>query len=260
MGSKILTGVALAFLLSAAPGTAGNDLCGATVISSVALDHDLVCSGNGLVVGADGIEIALNGHTISGSGSGVGVLVVGRTGVSIVGGTIRGFAAGVQVNTSTGVVINEAELVDNRDGIDFQAGSIGNSVKDSAFRGSIVRAIMLRSDARLNVIEDNTFTSNRIGIAAVGGVDNILEDNVIVGSSAAGIRLNVLATGNVLEDNTISSNAVGVEFVVVGTAAAVGNELRDNKIVTNGCGIKGPTAGNTLTDNLLSGNTVDTCL
>ena len=41
---------------------AGQGLCGATIVEDLRLDHDLVCAGDGLIVGADDITIDLNGH------------------------------------------------------------------------------------------------------------------------------------------------------------------------------------------------------
>src|SRR3954447_10185545 len=41
--------------------------CGDTITASVRLDHDLAdCPDNGIVIGADGITLDLNGHTIDG--------------------------------------------------------------------------------------------------------------------------------------------------------------------------------------------------
>jgi hypothetical protein len=46
----------------------GSIACGTKVVTTVKLHHDLVgCAGDGLVVGAPGITIDLNGHTISGT-------------------------------------------------------------------------------------------------------------------------------------------------------------------------------------------------
>jgi parallel beta-helix repeat protein len=240
------------------PATA-NDLCGATIVDDLKLDHDLICAGDGLIVGADGIRIDLNGYTIAGSGSGVGIAVTGRTDISIAGGTLRNFAVAVRVNTSNDVVIKHNEFVQNGEGIDLQSGSVGNTIKDNVFRDSATRGIMLRSNSRDNDIKNNTFTGNRVGILVFGGVDNTLKANIVSGSSLAGIRLNVIATGNVLKDNTVSSNVVGIEFIVTPTGSATGNDLKGNTIATNGCGLKGPTAGNNFKDNSFEGNVADTC-
>jgi len=263
VGVHLVTRRWLAFVLACLPTVfvpvAADDLCGATILQDLKLDHDLTCIGDGLIVGADGTKIDLNGFSITGSGSGAGIAVTGRTDISIAGGTIRNFAVAVRVNTSTDVVIKHNEIVENPEGVDCQAGCVGNTIKDNVFRDSITRGIMLRSNSRDNDIKNNTFISNRVGILVFGGVDNTLKNNLVSGSSLAGIRLNVIATGNLIKDNTVSSNVVGIEFIVTPTGSAVGNALEGNTIATNTCGLKGPTAGNGLKNNSFEGNVADTC-
>ena len=264
LGVHLVSRRRLAFLLTClpalfVPALAADDLCGATILDDLKLDHDLACTGDGLIVGADGIRIDLNGHTLSGSGVGAGIVVTGRTNISISGGTVTNFAVAVRVNTSTDVVIKHNEFVANPEGIDLQAGSVGNTVKDNAFRDSATRGIMLRSNSSENDIKNNTFTGNRVGILVFGGVNNTLKHNSVSGSTLAGIRLNVIATGNVLKGNTVTSNFAGIEFLVTVTGSATGNDLNENTIVTNDCGLKGPTAGNDLKNNFFEGNGADTC-
>ena len=241
------------------PATAADDLCGATIVADLKLDHDLTCSGAGLIVGADGITIDLNGHTITGFGSDVGIAVTGRTDVSIRSGTIRNFAAAVRVNTSSDLVISHNEFVENGEGVDLQSGSVENTIKQNGFRDSSLRGIMLRSNSADNDIKHNTFTGNRVGILVFGGVDNILKMNIVSGSSVAGIRLNVIATGNLMKDNLVTSNLAGIEFLVTATGSATGNDVVRNRIELNDCGLKGPTAGNSFKKNLFEGNVVDVC-
>jgi parallel beta-helix repeat protein len=242
-----------------APAARATGLCGEPVIYDVKLSQDLVCSGDGLIVGAHGIRIDLNGFSVQGSGTGAGVVVSGYDDVTIAGGAIRQFAVGIRVATSTDLVIKQIEFVGNAEGIDFQAGSIHNTVKDSVFRLSSIRAVMLRTLSQDNDIKANTFTDNRIGILVFGGADNAIKNNFIAGSTLAGIRVNVIATGNVVKDNQIMSNAVGVEFLATPTGSAIGNELKGNTIGANTCGLKGATAGNNVRDNFFESNTTDTC-
>ena len=252
-------GVTCILFGAAAAGSTTDELCGATIVESLKLDHDVACPANGLVVAAHGIRIDLNGFTLSGAGTGVGIGIAGRRDVSITGGTISHFAVGVRVTNSTDVELKYLEFRENPEGIDFQAGSVGNTVKDSLFRDSITRGIMLRSNSRENDIKNNRFVNDRVGILVFGGVDNTLKQNDVSGSGVAGIRLNVIATGNVLKENTVSSNLAGIEFLVTPTGSAQGNELKNNTLLGNTCGMKGPTSGNTLKDNSFEGNTVDTC-
>ena len=258
-GQRMMGALVLACLMASIVSATTSDLCGATILDDLKLDHDLLCTGDGLIVGSDGIRIDLNGYTLSGSGVGAGIAVTGRTNISISGGTVTNFAVAVRVNTSTDVVIKQNEFVANPEGIDLQAGSVGNMIKDNAFQDSITRGIMLRSNSRENDIKNNTFTGNRVGILVFGGVNNTLKQNIISGSTLAGIRINVIATGNVLKDNRVTSNVVGIEFLVTPTGSAIGNELNENTIATNDCGLKGPTAGNDLKNNSFEGNVADMC-
>jgi len=234
-------------------------LCGATIVADLKLDHDVVCAGDGLIAGADGIWIDLNGYALSGSGVGVGIAITSHRDITISGGTIANFAAGIRTLAATDVDVKHVEFAGNPEGIDFQAGSIGNSIKENVFRDSTIRGIMLRSNSKENDIKNNTFINNRLGILVFGGVDNTIKQNEISGSALVGIRINVIATGNVLRDNAVSSSAVGIEFLVTPTGSAQGNDLRGNTLSTNGCGLKGPTSGNTLKDNVYFDNTADTC-
>lgn len=235
-----------------------DDLCGATIVANLKLDHDLTCAGDGLIVSADGIRLDLNGHAIGGSGSGAGIRVIGRTGVSIVGGTIQNFGTGVLVLNSTAVVIRDNQLVDNIDGVDFQAGSVGNTIKENHFQDNRVRGIMLRGGTSANIISENTFAGNRTGILVNGAIATAVKENLVSSSGLAGIRIGVTATGNLIMENTVVSNPAGIEFLVM-TGSATGNTLRENTIASNTCGLKGPVAGNTLIENLFLGNVVDSC-
>jgi len=246
-------------LVVSGPTVGADDLCGATIVEDLKLHHDLTCPGAGLIVGADGITIDLNGYTIAGSGIDVGINVTGKTDVSIRGGTVRGFAAGVRVNTSSDLAIVHNEFVANGEGIDLQSGSVANTIKQNLFRDHTTRAVMLRGGSADNDIHHNTFTGNRVGILVFGGVDNILKKNIVSESSLAGIRLNVIASGNLIKDNLVVSNLAGIEFLVTPTGSAIGNDLVRNTIELNDCGLKGPTAGNRLKKNSFEANGADTC-
>ena len=241
------------------PAAAADDLCGVTIVASVKLDHDLICAGDGLTVGADGVRLNLKGHTIAGSGGGAGVTVAGHTDVSILGGTVRNFATGVRVTQSADVVIKEMELRANGDGVDLQVGSTEITIKENAFRDNTTRGIMLRGGVVDGEIKDNAFTGNRVGILLFAPVDTVVKDNVISSSTLAGIRVNVLATRNLIQENTVSENPAGIEFLMTPTGWATGNTLQENTIKMNTCGLKGPTDGNTIQENRFEGNVADTC-
>jgi para-nitrobenzyl esterase len=243
---------------AASAAAATDDLCGATIVENLKLDHDLVCAGNGLIVGADGIKIDLRGHSITGSGGGVGISVAGRTNVSISGGTVRNFEAGVRLAESTDIEIKHVEFAQNVDGVDSQLGSRGITVKENLFQNNRSRGIMIRF-AIENVVEENTFVGNRVGILLFAAVDAKVKENLFSTSGLAGIRINVFATGNLIEENTVVSNPAGIEFLVTPTGSSIGNALVENRIAMNACGLKGPTDGNTLEENSFESNGADRC-
>jgi parallel beta-helix repeat protein len=248
----------------AASTAAANDLCGATVVANLKLDHDLTCAGNGLTVGADGITIDLNGHTIAGAGVGSGILATGRTGVVITGGTIRDFLIGVQLAASTGTTIKQIQVTGNRDGI-FLIGSSGNIIKENTASQNSRVGVMLRPGAirnsTQNLVIENTLVNNTNGVILVETPSgNVFKENIISASSNAGIALNGGVTGNLIKENTLGENASGILFNVGSTGLLPSdNTLVENMITMNSCGLQGPVAGNTLTENVFNGNVIDIC-
>ena len=252
--------VVLAFGIRAA---AADDLCGATVVVNVKLDHDLACAGDGLIVGVDGIKIDLNGHTITGSGTGSGILASGRSGVVIMGGTIRSFLIGVQLAASTGTTVKQIQVTGARDGI-FLIGSSGNTIKENtAWQNSRV-GIMLRPGAvrnsTQNLVVENVLSDNANGIILVQTpTENVFKENRISGSSTAGIALNGGVSANLLKENTFTGNVSGILFNVVDGLLPSANIFAENLIIANSCGLTGPTSGNTFKEDVLLGNGADSC-
>ena len=236
-----------------------NDLCGATILADLELDQDLACPGSGLIVGADGITLNLNGHVISGTGVGDGVAIVGRTDVTVKGGRIQNFVAGVRIASSSDNDIKDNALVGNTEGIDCAAGCVGNTIKENEFRENRARGIMLRGTTSDNVVKENVFTGNRVGILLFGAVNSIVKENILSSSIVANIRVNVLATGNLIKENTASSSPAGIEFLVTPTGSAKGNAVVENTLIANPCGLKGPLAGNFIRENVFLDTPTEIC-
>ena len=236
-----------------------NDLCGTVIVDDLTLDHDLVCPGSGLIAGADGITLNLNGHVISGAGSGDGVAIVGRTDVTVKGGRIQNFTSGVRITTSSDVQIKNTTLADNLEGIDCAADCTGSTFKANEFRNNRSRGIMLRGATRDNVVKDNVFDGNRVGILLFGAVDSTVKDNILSSSILANIRVNVLATRNTIKDNTASTSPAGIEFLITPTGSATGNSVIENTLIANPCGLKGPLAGNIVRNNVFVATATEIC-
>jgi parallel beta-helix repeat protein len=97
-------------LLSAAEAASPQPQCGEVITTDTTLHTDLVnCPNNGIVIGADGITLDLNGHTIDGDGAPTigcdprtefcdeGLPNFGHDGVTVMHGSIRDFAFGPEV-------------------------------------------------------------------------------------------------------------------------------------------------------------------
>jgi parallel beta-helix repeat protein len=237
------------------------DLCGATITEDVVLDQDLTCAAGGIIVGADGIKLNLQGHSITGSLTGTGILITGRTGVTVFGGgTIANFQTGVLATASTDVVIKDTTFVNNADGVDLQAGTSVVTIKANTFLNQRTRGIMLRGGTSELDVKDNTLTGNRVGILLFGPTATVVKDNSISASPLAGVRINFLATGNLVLNNNIASNPAGIDYLPAPDGSgAVGNAINDNTIASNTCGIRGPSGGSSYKDNQFIGNTTDIC-
>jgi hypothetical protein len=100
-----LAAVVLVAVASEAHGGGGTPItaCAQTVTTNAVLTQDLVCSGNGIDIGASGITIDLKGFTVRGDG-GVGDHGIDDTGghdrVTLKNGVVRGFYDGIRAESA----------------------------------------------------------------------------------------------------------------------------------------------------------------
>ena len=97
-----------------AAGARARCFCGQIIRQSTKVKNDLAdCLWDGLVIGAPGITIDLDGHTIDGKGLGAGIRNDGYDDVTIKNGRIVDFDYGVALNVGT--ERNIVEMLDLRD-------------------------------------------------------------------------------------------------------------------------------------------------
>ncbi|HEV2950733.1 MAG TPA: right-handed parallel beta-helix repeat-containing protein, partial [Actinomycetota bacterium] len=89
-----------------------NVFCGQVLTRSTKLTNDLSdCLYDGIIVGASGITIDLNGHIVDGKGLGAGIRNDGFDNVTIRGGTIFEYDYGVMLNQgTTGNIVEELTI------------------------------------------------------------------------------------------------------------------------------------------------------
>lgn len=167
--------------------------CGQVLTGNITLTNDLLaCAGDGLVIGAGGITVDLNGHLVQGTRLGVGVRNPGHHDVTIRNGTIRNFdhgvlqQAGSQRNTVAGISFDQTELA-----AVHLSDADGNQVRDSHVSGFSGAAFHLTGGSSSNFVGHNTVAAgNGEAVVVEGGSDyNRLEGNVLSGSSDSGIRV-----------------------------------------------------------------------
>lgn len=240
--ANAINGLAVLTPISSAPFTI-------TSSGSYYLTGNLSSTGTGITVAADNVTIDLMGFTLSGDGSSnVGILLEGRSNVTIRNGTITGFGnSGIYESAThvTGNVVESVQLVNNAAvvGSNLALWSKNNRVNNIISKGgSVNTCIGLGESSRLsnshisgcsslsvvqlfnygvainNVITGNPSTGSMLTIALSGqALNNVISDN-------PNASYNIYATSNALiSGNTIRNGGDGVY-------AGSNNVIRDNNI------------------------------
>jgi parallel beta-helix repeat protein len=277
----LLIAVAASLGTGASPAAAATVICGQTITVNTTVDNDLTCpSSNGLVVGANGITLDLNGHTIRGfDGQGVmgdnGIVVSGRQGVTVRNGTVTRFeGVGVDLSGSTGSVLRGLTLSNLGPAVAMNEAADDNLIADSELSsfGAIDPVLTLAGDR--NVLRGGTASAACPPPVLVTGGDNLVEASRLshtydsfVGCHPLGIyesRGGVEVTagsGNRIVGNTLSDN-VGLGMLVGPGATntlvqgniANGNESVSGLPEQGGDGIRVESASTTIVGNLADGN------
>lgn len=222
--------------------------CGQTITTDTTLDGDVgPCPDNGIVIGADGIVLNLNGHRVFGTsdpGDGAGVLISEHRGVTVTNGTVSDFDGGVVIRGGGGNTVVRIVAEDNigaseghppspgtlyGDGIAIQASSKNRIVDNVARRNGPFSGIGLfeLSDS------DHPFPSGPAEDNLVVG--NLVEDNVECRRNPT--------SGSVFCDN----DGIRLEPEVGPGNVVARNEVRGNGL--DGISLFGRTTDNTVVDN-----------
>lgn len=99
----------------------GATACGGNILHDVTLTSDLSCSVSNaaLSVLTDNIVIDFAGHSLIGSGSGIGINISSRTGITIKNANIKNFSTAIYVDPSTRINISRCNITNNSIGIQF---------------------------------------------------------------------------------------------------------------------------------------------
>lgn len=213
--------------------------CGATVTVNTVLENDVgPCQTGGLVIGADNVTLDLNGHQVfgrPGPEDGVGIRVLGRTGVTVQNGTVHNFDGGVVIEGGSG---NRVRYITARDNIG-RAGitPVGDGI-----------AVL---SSRNNTIFGNNAANNG-PFAGIGVYSEVDSDHPRATSG--------VSSGNLIDSNTAVNNRISRTGVVVNTdndgiriePGSIGNTIVNNRATGNG--LDGIALFNRSSDNVVRGN------
>ena len=182
--------------------------CGEVIKQSVKLTSNLDCKTDGIIIGADGITVDLNGYSIFGPGiatSKVALMLSDKDDVTIKGpGKIENFQAGV---------LDTGGENDKISGVTFVQNQIGTFITGAA----------------KTTLEDNMFFNNNIGVASHSSKQTNLLTNLFKSNDLAGATFVNSADNNVAY-NTVQDSVSGLFFDGQSSDNTVNaNNILDNK-------------------------------
>jgi parallel beta-helix repeat protein len=259
----LATGWALTLAFAAAsivavsgPGAAAGAQvsCGDTITTDTTLHQDLIdCPNNGIVIGADGVTLDLNGHLVDGDGTpaagcdpraevcDAGVVGEGYDGITVMDGRVREFGIGVLVGgTSAAEPVRDNRILGVSSARNEFAGigilsSVRSLVRNSSGNGSIARdggsGIFLFDSHRARIL-DNAFRNNGdLGIFVGKSTHNLIKGNLIPRNHESGITMDH-ADRNQVRGNRFVRNR---ESVLVGPGSR--NVIARNRVSRTLAGI-----------------------
>lgn len=231
----------LAGLGLAGEAQANHVSCGQVITQSTVLDSNIgPCTGHGVVIGASGITLDLNGKTITGDntrghpgdGEDAGVRSEGMSNVVITHGIIQFFDAGVAIDGGSANEVKQVTARRNQstgegdfgDGIAIFA-SANNSIHNNFLseNGPFSGVSLIAITSTGNTVKDNVITRNTVprlfgghgvtteetdGVRLEFSPSNLVEGNHITKNGLDGIGVFVRATDNIIRNNRIEDNGV----------------------------------------------------
>jgi parallel beta-helix repeat protein len=244
--------------------------CGDIVTRSVKLTADLTdCLEDGLVVGAAGITIDLDGHTIDGTvtqtstcdvepSGRFGITDSGYDGLTVKDGTLQQFAGGFNAGSDTAGMahssVHDLTVRDNRfAGISLGSGQRlvnDNRIVDNRVSGNGCAAGIGLTNGDGNLIARNRVHDNGSGVVICCSDHNVVRNNVVSHSADVGILVCCDGSENSVARNAVLDNDANGILVLGGQ----GTLVRENRVARNGNDIViFDGSGNTVARNLVFG-------
>lgn len=187
-------------------------------------------------IDSDGITLDGNGHLLTGSNTGNGVLVTGRSNVIIKNIGISGFTNGIYLYSSRSISLINNNASYNSNGIRLFL-SDNNTLQDNIASHNYYSGIAIYYRSNYNTIIGNTASYNYqdtrysefAGIAVYGGSNNIVSNNAV---SNQGFGISLSDNSHTVSGNHVSNNKLGIRSFF-----GSDNTIVDNVVESNGSGI-----------------------
>jgi parallel beta-helix repeat protein len=268
--------LSLALALSMVPASAAfadaRVLCGDVLTEDTVLKNDLTnCRGDGLIIGADGVMVDLNGHEIDGAqaAGSAGIRNRGHDDVIIKDGDFVGLDIG---DFETGILLRGVEhnrasrlrvegssfgiaLFDSHSNVISGNNALGGAVNQC---GTVRGAGIALFNSPRNDIQRNSAELSDFGIALLTSHRNLLEENQSAPSDSDGNQCFGIyvadSNRNVVRNNVAANNDIDGIFVPAGNRDTL---IVGNRAVFNGDdGIDVNSSATTITRNTANENGV----
>ncbi len=188
-----------------------NPACGEVIKGNVKLSSNLICSGDGLIVGDGNTKIDLNGYSINGPGknsSKVGIMIGGHDNVIVLGyGSISGFQSGLYISGSENVQTENLHIIDNRIAV-YITGTNSVDINNNMLNNNTI-GIASHSNNQ-TTIQYNLLNSNALsGITFINTADSLINGNNIIDTSN-GIFLDAQSSQNKVDFNNVFNNVLDI--------------------------------------------------
>lgn len=205
--------------------------CGQIVQGKVKLNSNLICKGDGIIVGGNDTTIDMNGYSLKGPGMNsnkVGIMIGGQNNVTVMGnGIISGFQSGIYISGSTKVDSHELSVNNNKVAF-YLTGTQQPEISNNMVNNNTI-GVALHSSNNAK-ISYNQLSQNRLsGVTLINTGDSVIHGNNILNTSN-GIFLDTQSSSNKVDFNNVFNNILDIN-----NANNLPTNINDNQYSNNNC-------------------------
>ncbi len=211
-----------------------NPSCGQVVQGYVKLISNLICGGDGLIVGNKNSQINLNGFSIKGPGldsNKVGIMIGGQENVSIFGnGIISGFQSGIYISGGNHVSVKDLNINNNKVGI-YLTGANDSTMNNNMIDNNTIG--MASHSSSKAAIKYNQLNLNKLSAITFINTKNssIYGNNIL--NTTNGIFIDPQSSFNNVNFNNIFNNILDLNNANNLPININNNYYSDNNCITS---------------------------